>query len=234
MHFASKTFMSVILIGFFVAGSTSPLIAENLNKWAISCSVDEGAITRQDNVWRFTTSKNRCPGGSWKQRAELSTRHETPSLKGAYMFASNVAMQSLRPKRFDIFQLHDGRRFCAPPLKVTVLPDGRLELWSDVAFNNGECIYGKLTKRPSSGRLVFDGTEQELKILIDFDGTGGFDIYVWLDGKMEASGQYNQPTQSNAFRSTKFYFKHGAYSQEMFDYVLTSRDMSVKKVRLKN
>jgi len=223
----------LVCSGVFLA-ATFPAKATKLNDWSISCSVDKGAITRKGKVWRFSTSTNRCPGGSWKQLAELSTRHEKPGIKGAYLFTSHVAMTSNRPKRFDIFQLHDGRRSCAPPLKVTVLPSGQLELWSDIEFTNGKCIYGKLTKRPSSGRLRFDGTEQELKVLLNFDGKGGFDVTVWLDGKVEARGRYDQPTQANAFRSTKFYFKHGAYSQNMFDYVMTSRGLKVKKVRLGN
>lgn len=223
---------ALVSTAVLMAAATSAQ-ALTLNSWSISCGADKGSITKKGKIWRFSTSSNKCPGGSWKQRAELSTRHEKPDLKGAYLFTSHVAMMSKRPKRFDIFQIHDGRRSCAPPLKVTVLSNGQLELWSDIEFTNGKCIYGKLTKRPSSGRLRFDGTEQELKILLNFDGNGGFDVTVWLDGRVEATGRYDQPTQANAFRSTKFYFKHGSYSQNMFDYVLTSRGMTVKKVRLK-
>lgn len=212
----------------------SPAQANQLNNWSISCGVDQGAITKKGKDWRFTTSSNRCPGGSWQQRAEISTKHVKPNVKGAYLFTSRVSMTSSRPKRFDIFQLHDGRRSCAPPLKVTVLSNGRMELWSDTEFTNGGCICGKLTRQPSAGRLRFDGTEQELKVLINFDGNGGFDVTVWLDGRVEMKGRYDQPLQANAFRSTKFYFKHGAYSPKTFDYVLFSRGMSVKKVRLSN
>lgn len=233
MRFCVSISILVLLGAGILFGVASPVQANKLNEWSISCSVDEGAITRKGKVWRFSTSANRCPGGSWKQRAELSTRHEKPNLKGAYLFTSHVAVTSRQPTRFDIFQIHDGRRSCAPPLKVTVLRSGQLELWSDVEFKNGSCIYGKLTKRPSSGRMRFDGTEHELKILLNFDGKGGFDTTVWLDGKVEATGRYDQPTQANTFHSTKFYFKHGAYSQKMFNYVLTSRGMKVKKVRVK-
>ena len=119
-------------------------------------------------------------------------------------------------------------------MKVTVLSNGQIELWSDIEYTNGSCTYGKLTKRPSSGRLRFDNTEQELKILVNFDGTGGFETTVWLDGKVEATGQYKPSKKANVFQSTKIYFKHGAYSPKMFNYVITSRDMTVKNVRLSN
>ena len=34
-----------------------------ISGWNISCSVDDGSITRKGNNWIFKTSKNRCEGG---------------------------------------------------------------------------------------------------------------------------------------------------------------------------
>jgi len=143
-------------------------------------------------------------------------------------------MKADRQEKFDIFQIHDGRKGCAPPLKVTVLVSGRIELISDVKKKTGSgCIRGKLSRRASRGKIRRDGTEQKLEILIEFDGRGGFDVTVWIDGVQQSRGRYKKPTQKTAFRSRHFYFKHGVYSRSTFEYELISRGMSVRKVRVK-
>lgn len=204
-----------------------------LNTWKVSCGADPGSISRKGKVWVFRTSSNHCPGGFWQQRAELSTQSVPPTIRGAYLFRSVVAMTSSSTQKFDIFQIHDGRMGCAPPLKVEVQSSGRLKLVSDIKTGPGEsCIRGVLNDAASRGRLPRDGSEHELRVLLQFDGTGAFDVTVWLDGKAEISGRYVQPTLPGAYRAQKFYFKHGVYSQYGFPYVMTSRDMSVRKVRV--
>ncbi|WP_158965526.1 hypothetical protein [Chachezhania sediminis] len=86
----------------------------------------------------------------------------------------------------------------------------------------------------SPGRLPRDGSPHKLDVLIDFDGQGGgFDATVWLDGTVQLQGRYQPSARADAYPSKYFYFKHGVYSPQMFDYVLTSTGMTVKKVRLK-
>jgi hypothetical protein len=214
----------------------SDALANPLNTWDISCSVDKGASKRKGKTWTFRTSKNRCTGGTFNQRAEIKSKSITPRTKDAYMFSAYVAMTTVRTEKFDIFQIHDGRRGCAPPLKVTVLKSGLLELRSDVQTGPGtdDCIMGTLGGGKSNIKFRRDGTEHFLEILLDFDGKGGFDVTVWIDKTLRAKGRYTPSPLPQAFKPEKYYFKHGVYSKNIFDYVLTSREMKVRKVRLKN
>ncbi len=218
-----------------VSLSAVPANANALNSWRISCSVDRGAISHTRDVWSFRTSANNCPGGVFHQRAEISTDSVSPSTKGAYLFSAHVAMNSRSNEKYDIFQIHDGRLGCSPPLKVNVLPNGQLKLVSDIKTGPGEsCIRGQLSNQTTQGRIRRDGTEQKLEVLVEFDGNGGFKATIWLDGAMQVSGRYDPAKQPGAYRSKKFFFKHGVYSQHMFDYVMTSRGMSVRKVKVRN
>ena len=60
-----------------------------IDDWRISCSVDKGSITGKDNNWIFRTSKNKCKGGTFQQRAEIYTKKAiSPRLKAKYNFQS--------------------------------------------------------------------------------------------------------------------------------------------------
>ena len=171
------------------AGQANPL-----NRWKISCSVQKGSIIKKGRVWIFKTSPNMCPGGVFKQRAEIYTDRVGPNHKSSYRFESYVSMRSGSSEKFDIFQMHDGRRGCAPPLKLDVLPSGRLELISDYKTGPGEsCVRGKLSRSPSAGKIRRDGTEYKLEVLVDFDGSGGFYVAVWLNGQFQLDGTYKLP-----------------------------------------
>ena len=116
-----------------------------------------------------------------------------------------------------------------------VTPNGRLLLKSDIKTGKGEsCIRGALNDKLSIGRIRRDGTEQKLSVLVNFDGKGGFVVQVSIDGVTQLIGAYDPSKQPAEFQSKKFYLKHGVYSQNMFDYVMTSRDMKVSKIRLSN
>lgn len=227
------------LLLFGLAVFTCVLIASGsslagpLNQWRISCGADPGTIVKRAGVWTFRTSSNHCPGGIFKQRAEIATEHIRASHKGAYLFESYISMTSDSTEKFDIFQLHDGRRGCAPPLKLTVLSSGQIELTSDIKTGPGEsCIRGKLSNSRTQGRIKRNRTEQHLKLLIAFDGTGAFDTIFWLDGVSQISGRYEPSSEPVAFRPEKYFFKHGIYSQRVFNYVFTSRGMKVSKVKV--
>ncbi|MFY0692231.1 MAG: hypothetical protein JXR14_09965 [Paracoccaceae bacterium] len=213
---------------------SSPVAANPLNKWQVSCGADPGSIVRKGKTWIFRTSTNHCPGGVWKQRAEIYTDRVKPTHKGAYLFSATVAMDAGTNEKFDIFQIHDGRRGCAPPLKVEVLPSGQIELTSDLKTGPGEsCVRGALGRSSTRGVIRRDGTSQLLEVIIDFDGQGGFGAFVRVDGKLQVTGSYSPPSGAQYFQSKFFFFKHGVYSQRIFPYVLNSKEMTVKKVRLK-
>lgn len=226
-----KTLRFAMLSAIFL--SAAPVLAGPLNEWRVSCGADSGAITKRARTWTFRTSYNHCSGGIFKQRAEIATKHIRPSHKGAYLFDSYVAMTTGSTEKFDIFQIHDGRMGCSPPLKLTVVRSGQIELTSDIKTGPGEsCIRGKLSQSRTKGQIRRDGAEQHLQVLVDFDGTGAFDTTVWLDGVAQISGRYEPSNEPEAFQPAKYYFKHGVYSQNIFDYVLTSRGMKVTRVRV--
>ena len=54
---------------------------------------------------------------------------------------------------------------------------------------------------------------------------------VWLDGKLQINGGYIP--QTDEYASTRFYFKHGVYSQKMFNYVLKSKNRRVAEIVFK-
>lgn len=214
-----------------------PADASPLNNWRVSCGADPGAISKKGRTWTFRTSTNKCPGGIFKQRAELATDKISPRHKGAYKFNSTISMRSNADNKFSIFQIHDGRYGCAPPLKVNVERNGHLKLTGDYKIGSapGEnCVRDVLTSSGrSAARIRRDGTEHKLDVIVDFDGQGGFRVFVYLDDTLQINGAYNPERDKGYFQSEFFYFKHGNYSQYMFEYELVSRDMRVSRVRLK-
>ena len=231
-HFASLIIVLAVMFG----GQPNLAMATPLNRWKISCGVDAGAITKSRNTYTFKTSSNHCPGGTWKQRAEIATEHAPPTLKGAYQFTAVVSMISSSTQRFDIFQMHDGRRGCAPPLKLEVMSSGHLTFDADYKIGSqpgNNCIKAKsMLGQRSAVRLKRDGTEYNLAVTIDFDGKGGFRVWVAVDGTSQISASYSPPKGQGFFQSEKYYFKHGNYSPRAFPYTLTSRNVKVRKVRL--
>jgi len=216
---------------------TSALNATPLNRWQISCGVDAGAITKSGKTWTFKTSTNQCPGGIFRQRAEIYTDRISPTHKGTYRFSAMVSVRSRSKETFAIFQIHDGRLGCAPPLMLRVQPSGHLTINGDYKIGSapGEnCVRNVLTKSgQSAAQLRRDGTEYKLDVVLDFDGESGFDVFVYLDDALQIQGAYTIQSGKGYFVSKFFYFKHGSYSQNMFDYEVVSRDMRVRKIRLK-
>ncbi|WP_374637859.1 hypothetical protein [Paracoccus sp. (in: a-proteobacteria)] len=232
MRISLFSFLSVAIAVLCLTAGPSGAFA--LDNWRISCGADKGSISHTRGVWTFKTSGNHCGGGIFNQRAEIETDSVPPSHKGAYLFTARVAMRSPQAERFGIFQVHDGRLGCAPPLTVTVERDGRLFLVSDIKTGKGEsCIRGQLSGRRSAAHIRRDGTEQELKVLIEFTGAGGFRVTIWIDGAMQLSGSFSSDATPQAYKPKKFYFKHGVYSLNRFPYTLTSTGMSVRRVNVR-
>ena len=216
--------------------SSKPLYFGAPNKiidWKISCKrVDPGSIEKEKNNWTFKTSKNYCVGGDWKQRAEIISYYAlSPKVKAKYNFESYFSMKSSHwwpnynyHEKFDIFQIHDGRNGCAPPLKVNIQKDGKIKLRGDYKKGPGEqCIYD-IIKSTGRGKTTIkrDGTEYKLNVLLDFDGNGGFKVKVYINDEHEVSGEYKFKEGKGYIKSRYFAFKHGVYSANIFPYVLNS------------
>ncbi|WP_137703371.1 hypothetical protein [Marimonas lutisalis] len=231
-------FTSCFLTGFFLAlGIPEVVQASPLQAWRVSCGADPGALVKKGRTYIFKTSSNHCPGGIFNQRSEIATDHMSASRAGTYLFSTNLAVTSPSAETFGIFQIHDGRNGCAPPLKINVLPSGHLTFDSEYKIgskpgNNCRKVSSMMGQK-SKVRIKRDGSEYKLDVIVDFDGHGGFEVFVAVDDRPQIKGLYSPPAGKGFFRSQKYYFKHGSYSLNMFPYTLVSRDMKVKRVKLR-
>ena len=151
--------------------------------WNISCSVDDGSITRKGNNWVFKTSKNRFAGGTLKQRAELSSPKALKlATKAIYEFQSIFRMKSKESsgpsnlEEFEIFQIHDGRLGCAPPLSVVFLKTRKDRLLGDykIGTADGQNCDKKIMFDVGDTVVKRDGTEYKLNVVLKFNGDSSF------------------------------------------------------------
>ena len=211
-----------------------------ISGWNISCSVDDGSISFNGNNWIFKTSKNGCKGGFFKQRAEISSPKALKlSTKAKYEFQSIFSIKSneesrgiLNVEKFEFFQIHDGRLGCAPPLSIGFTKKGKLRLLGDYKVGESE---GQNCDRDimfDVGNTVVrrEGTEYKIKVVLDFDGKSAFAVAVYLNDKLEVEGKYSPPKEDKYFKSKYYYFKHGVYSENMFDYELKSQ-IQMKRIQ---
>ncbi len=206
---------------------SGPRDAGALNDWDVSCGADRGSVQNTVDGWVFRTSANYCTGGTFNQRAEISTENFPVNRTGNVLFSSHISITTAMQREFSLFSIHDGRDGCAPPLQLFVRPDGRMYIASAIKTGPGDSCIDQRIGGLSRDRIRRDGTEQFLEVLVRFDGAGGFGVSVSLDGVTQISGRYAPPTNPNAILSQRFYFKHGVYSKTVFDYVMRSRDMRV-------
>ena len=123
---------------------------------------------------------------------------------------------------------------------MTVLPNGSLNFGSHYQTSDGKTAANKkklkcenvlsLTKKYSRHKIYKNGTSQDLIVRIASNGSGGFKATVYLDGKFQMEGDYAPSKDGVHYQSPHFYFKHGVYSKNMFDYTLSSTGMTVVKV----
>ena len=66
--------------------------------------------------------------------------------------------------------------------------------------------------------------------MLNFEGKSGFDVDVYLDDNLEVSGKYSSPIGNKYVSSKYFYFKHGEYSRNIFDYEMKSKT-AIKRVK---
>lgn len=222
-----------------------------ITDWKIKCQYGKETITGTGGSRIFKTSPNYCNCkkeinniciegskilstgiGQWEQRAELITKNGlSVKSKVNYIFKTKFSFISNNNEKFSIFQIHDDRNKCAPPLKVDIGFSGRLSFASDYIKNNF-CISSDLQTHQMGKTIIKrDGTEYELKVLLFFDGKGGFIVEVYLDDNLEISGIYTPPTGKEYFKSKFFRFNHGVYSKKIFDYEMKS-DFSMTKANI--
>ncbi|SLN28919.1 hypothetical protein [Pseudooctadecabacter jejudonensis] len=201
-----------------------------LNDWRLSCSPDAGSVRQVSGGWDFSTGNNNRVGGIFDQRAEIVSDNFPINRAGDYLFTTTIAMTSPVNREFSIFSIHDGRRGCAPPMQLFVQPDGRMYVASAIKTGAGQSCIDQQLGGISPDRILRNGTEQDLRILVQFDGAGGFGLTVWLDGEVQITGRYRPPSDPNALVTDRFFFKHGVYSRTVFDYLLQSRGMQVVRV----
>jgi len=225
---------------------------KKITGWSISCGVDKGAMKKTGNSYLFRPSSNKCDGDTpwgWKQRTEISSKQYKPTLRGTYLFETTLALKSSSTQRFDVFQMHDGRQACAPPLKVEWSANNRLSLVGGYKVQGkGEdyCLENNITtKNVQNAPLRRDGREYLFQVLITFDGSGAFIVSVSIDGNKAVEGRYGPNLRLKNARSVtgikmnapvfempkKYYFKHGVYSQKAFNFELRSDDLSMQRVK---
>ena len=90
-----------------------------------------------------------------------------------------------------------------------------------------------MSKSGSKVRIKQNGTEYKLDVILDFDGKGGFNVFVLVDDVEQIRGTYFLPQGKGYGKPKHFWLKHGVYSKDMFAYQMVSRDLTIKKVRLK-
>ena len=158
-----KIIHSIIII--FVFGSNAYAMdkyfgaPKKITDWIISCGVDKGSLIDNYPSYIFKTSKNYCSGGTYNQRAEIYTRKAiTLSTKAKYNFQSLFSIQDkskiVLGYKFNIFQIHDGRDGCGPPLEVIIQSNGQLRLRSTYKTGPGESCENEVMKSKISMKKV--------------------------------------------------------------------------------
>ena len=209
-----------------------------ITDWKISCTVDKGSIIDNYPNYFFKTSNNRCSGDkTYKQRAEIVSAKALPlSTKVAYDFQSDFTFEGDTDQKFDIFQMHDGRDSCAPPLKVEVLKKGDIRLIADYRlkydYKQGDkekCEKDIIKSKVINNiKIKKNGKQNKLNIVLIFHGNSNFDVGVFINDKFVISGRYAPPLGKGYYKSKYFYFKHGNYSRYKFDYTIKSKIKMIK------
>lgn len=200
------------------------------SKWKISCDPDKGAVTKNGKIYVLRPSKNNCDGGTFGQRTELYTGNIPANHKGRYVFVSDFKLKTKENNLFNIFTIHDGRSGCAAPIQIFVTEQGYLRLRGDYKYGAGESCDRDIlkTKYTFKQKVKRDGSEQQLKIFLDFIGNGDINAEVHLNGELVATTAYRFPEGRGFLKSQGFFAKHGVYSHKMFDYVLET-EFTLKK-----
>ncbi|MEL7300306.1 MAG: hypothetical protein AAFM92_07980 [Pseudomonadota bacterium] len=217
--------------------------AQERMNWKVSCSVDRGAYRKSGDTHLFTPSANRCTGGTYQQRTELTGKTIRVNRPATYLFETNISIQSdvaLRNQDtglFAVFQVHSdqSRDGCAPPMSLIWNGRNQLEIFSDYSRTGGSNFCEEntaLTRARHTGpTLQRGGTVQNLRVLLEFDGSGGFDMTAFVDGKRAITGSYTPNRAAGYVPLESVYMKHGVYSPERWPYEMRSKGLRVLRAR---
>lgn len=226
---------ALLVAGALLAGPAAAQIGTDWPRidprWRISCGADPGAIMGAGTDWLFRPSSNHCRGGSFLQRSELRADDIPADRALRYALQAEVALTSASDQPFDLFQLHDGLGGCAPPLKLRWLADGSLAFDSARRRHDGGCVPDTaLRESPSTCTgLRRDGTVHRIGLWFDFDGRGGFEVRVALDGRDCLSGAFTQGDPADFDQSPRFFLKHGVYARHAFDFTLRTEGLILRQ-----
>lgn len=181
-------------------------------RWETSCGADRGAIEREGDTYVFRNSTNYC-GELPPQRTEINTSEIPVTEPVTYLIETTVSFQGGSQDAFNMFQVHDGRRGCAPPLSIRWNDDNSIWFSSDYTRDQGEagCVDNRalMDARYYGPTLLRDGTRYKLQVLLAFDGSGSFDVTVYVDGTSAITGRYQPLTDPSFVTWDNFYLKHG-------------------------
>ena len=105
--------------------------------WDVSCGVDSDSLERQRNGYVFRTSRNRCIGVIFAQRSEISSDHLSVNRPATYLCGAKLQMITSYSEPSMVFQIHDGRNGCAPPMSVRWQSNNTLSFDSDYTMDRG-------------------------------------------------------------------------------------------------
>jgi len=212
--------------------------------WQISCR--SAAVERLDNGFKFSTHPNTCTKngkitGTFLQRSEINTGPISRSTTADYVFKSTLQFFSDDPMPVKIFQIHDGTvPGCPPPLSVEIteteillVTKYKYDLGNNRVACSGKESFHDRAKFGSFPKIDFprDGTPHEFRAEVDFKGNQHFYIDIYLDEKLVIGGLYAPPIENKHWIPSKsFFFKHGVYSEKMFDYEFISTNVELKRV----
>jgi hypothetical protein len=199
--------------------------------WQTSCGVDAGAINHVKDTYVFHNSSNHCSGGIFHQRAELNSTNISVTSRITYVFETKMSMKTSGDNDFILFQVHDGRMGCSPPMSLRWTGGNTLRFDSDYTRGKGMggCFenWGLRNAIYDGQTLKRDGTTYDLAVTVAFEGKGSFDVTVRIDGAVALSGKYEPSSDPQFLTSKRFFMKHGVYSQDRFEYEMRSTGMRV-------
>ena len=225
--FESNLALSALVFKSEITSSrkTSPTAFSN-PRWEKKCRPDKGSVIKKGQIWTLKTSKNSCDGGTFAQRAEIDTGAAISSSHvGKYVFESKFKLTSDANNKFSILSVNDGRSGCAMPLQIFVSKTGYLSLTGDYKYGTGlACDRDVLNiKYTFKEKVLRDGTEQILRVYLDFKGNSKFGVVVYLNDELVATTAYQFPEGKGFYKSQSFSLSHGVYSHKMFDYVMETK-----------
>ena len=177
----------------------------------------------------FRTHKNCWTTGVFTQRSEIISHDIPVQAVGDFHVKTRLSLQSKSGEPAIVFQIHDGRQGCSPPLSVRWRQNGVLTFDSD--YTKGKGLKGCRSNLDLRQAIYFgptlkrDGTNYDFDAYVSMDGKGGFEVEIKINGKTAIGGTFSQLTELGFVKSTRFHFKHGVYSPSMFNYEFKSSGM---------